>query len=110
MHQRLAAGNADHGRVALFHRAEAFGGSKVFFQDVGRVLNFAAAGARQVAAEQRFQHQDQGIALAPGELLPQHVTRYRPHLRNWYRHSPSYKNRTATDCSIAPAALLVFQP
>ena len=67
MHQRLAAGNGDHRRAALVHRAEAFLRREVLLEHVRRILDFAAAGARQVAAKQRLQHQHQRIALAaPG--------------------------------------------
>ena len=57
------------GRAALIDRPEALLGGQLALQDVGRVLDLAAAGAGQVAAEQRLQHQHQRILLPPGELL-----------------------------------------
>jgi hypothetical protein len=38
-----------------------------------RIVDFAAAGASKVAPEQRLQHQDEGIALAAGEMLTNDV-------------------------------------
>jgi hypothetical protein len=80
MHQRLTAGNRDHGRAALVHGAEAFFRRQIFFQDVRGVLDFAASGAGEIAAEQGFKHQHQRILLATGELLPQDIARHGPHL------------------------------
>ena len=42
-------------------------------QDFRRKLNFAAAGAGQIAAKQRLQHQHQRIALHAAQPLPQDV-------------------------------------
>ena len=64
MHQRLAAGDGDHGRAAFVDRAEAFVGREVLLEHVRGILDFAAAGAGQIAAKQRLQHQHQRIALA----------------------------------------------
>ena len=60
---------APHSSTALKH---CFGG-EVLLEDVGGVLDLAASGAGQVAAEERLQHQHQRILLASGKLLPQHV-------------------------------------
>ena len=87
MHERLAAGNRDHGRAAFVDCAETFFRGEIFFQDVGRVLNLAASGARQVAAEQRLQHEHQRILFASGELLLKNIARHGPHLRYGNGHS-----------------------
>ena len=87
MHQRLAAGDGHHRRAALVDRAEALLGREVLLEHVRGILDLAAAGASQVAAEQRLQHQHQRIALAAVELLLQDVGRDRPHLRNWNTHA-----------------------
>src|SRR5205807_7523624 len=89
MHQRLAARYCDHGRATFFHGAEAFLRREVLLQNVGWILDLATPRARQVAAEQWLQHQHQRIPLSSGKLLPDDVRGYRPHLRNWYRHSIS---------------------
>src|ERR1035438_4629422 len=53
---------------------------EVFFQDVGGVLDLAASGAGQIAAEQRLEHEHERIALASGQLLAQNVGGHCPHL------------------------------
>ena len=89
MHQRFAAGDGDHRRAAFVHRFEALFRRQVHFQNVRRILNLAAARARQVAAEQRLQHEDQRIAVATGHALLQHIADDRPHLRNRNTHIES---------------------
>jgi hypothetical protein len=61
----------------------------LLLEDVGGVLDLSAAGTREVAAEQRLEHQDQGVALSPSELLPQDVRRNGPHLGNGNAHIPA---------------------
>ena len=51
------------------------------------VLDLAAAGAGQVAAEERLEHQHERVALAARELLLQDVAGDRPHLRNRHAHA-----------------------
>ena len=80
MHQGLAAGDADHGRAAFFDGAETFLGAELLFQNVGGILNFAAAGAGEIAAEKRFQHQDERVMLAAFQPLADDVGGRRPHL------------------------------
>ena len=86
VHQRFAAGNGDHRRAALVHGFEAFFGGQFLLQDVRGILDFAAAGAGQIAAEQRLEHEDKRVALAPRKLLLEDVGCNRPRLRNRYRH------------------------
>ena len=56
---------AAHSSTALKHCS----GERWRFEDVGRVLDLAAAGARQVAAEERLEHQHERVALAAREPL-----------------------------------------
>ena len=63
-----------HSSTALKHCS----GVSSRLQNMRRILDLAAARARQVAAKQRLQHQHQRIPLAPRQLLLQHVARYRP--------------------------------
>ena len=86
MHERLAAGDGNHGRATLIHSAEAFLGRELFLEDVGGILDLAASGASQVAAKQRLQHEHERILLAPRKFLAQYVRRDRPHLRHGYGH------------------------
>ena len=67
--QRLAAGDHHHRRAALVDRLHALGDRQALVQDFGRIVDLAAAGAGQVAAEQRLQHQHQRIALAADQML-----------------------------------------
>ena len=67
--QRLAAGDAHHRRAALVGRREALLDRQVLLEHVTRVLDLAAAGAGQVAAEQRLEHQHERVPLAPRESL-----------------------------------------
>ena len=73
MQQRLAAGDRDDRRAAFVDRRHAFVVRQALVEDLVRIVDLAAAGAGQVAAEQRLQHQHQRIALAPGEMLAQHI-------------------------------------
>ena len=86
VHQRLAAGDGDHGRAAFVDGLEAFLGRKVLLEDVGRILDFAAARAGQIAAEQRLEHEHQRVAPAALEALLEDVGCYGPHLRDWHWH------------------------
>ncbi len=83
MHERLAAGDGDHGRAAFVDRAEALLGREVLLEHMRGILDFAAAGAGQVAAKQRLQHEHQRVALAPLQALLEDIRRDRPHLGNW---------------------------
>jgi hypothetical protein len=86
MEQRLAAGDGDHGRAALFDGGETLLGGELLFEDVGRILHLAAAGAGQVAAEERLQHEHQRIALAAPEPVLEDVGCDRTHLGDWNCH------------------------
>src|SRR5207248_1384768 len=84
--QRFAAGDRHHGRAALVNGFEALFWRELALQNVRGILDLAAPGARQVAAEQRLEHQDKRILLAPGDFLPKHISSHRPHLRNRNTH------------------------
>ncbi len=73
VHERLAAWNRDHRCPALVHGLEALFRRQFLFQDVRRILNFAATCASQIAAKQRLEHQHKRIALPPAQLLFQHI-------------------------------------
>ena len=81
VHQRLAAGDGDHRGAAFLDRAETFVGREVLLEDVRGVLDFAAAGAGEVAAEERLEHQDERVALATAQALAKNIGSDRPHLR-----------------------------
>ena len=60
-------------RAALFDGLKALLGRELLLQNVGRVLDLAAAGAGEIAAEQRLEHQHQGIALSPAQMLAKNI-------------------------------------
>src|SRR5207302_95867 len=80
MHQRLTTGDGDHRRAALFHGGKTLFRREVFLEDVRGILDLAASGAGQVAAEERLQHEDERVALASRKLLLEHIARDGPHL------------------------------
>jgi hypothetical protein len=73
MQKRLAAREADHGGAAFLRSLEALIGSQLLPEYLSRVLDLAAAGACQIAAEQGFQHQDERIAFPACCLLSDDV-------------------------------------
>src|SRR5581483_8445703 len=86
VHQRLAARNAHDGRAALLDRSQALLDAQVLLEDRRRVLDLAAAGAGEIAPEERLEHQNERVALAPRQLLAEDVRRDRPHLRQRNAH------------------------
>src|SRR4029450_9328142 len=48
--------------------------------------DLARARAGEIAGEERLQHQDERVLLAPTQPLREHVARHRPHLRDGYAH------------------------
>ena len=71
--QRLAAGDRNGGRAALVDRGHASLVAQPLVQDLVGIVDLAAAGAGQVAAEQGLQHQHQRIAFAAREMLADDV-------------------------------------
>ena len=67
--QGLAAGDGNGGRAAFVDRVHALLIGQALVQDLVGIIDLAAAGAGQVAAEQRLQHQHQRIFLARQMLL-----------------------------------------
>ncbi len=69
MQKRLAAGEHDDRRAALVDRLHAVGDRQALIQDLVGIVDLAAARASEVAAEQRLEHQHQGIAFAAAQML-----------------------------------------
>ncbi len=78
--KRLATGDRDHGCAAFLGRGPALLRGEAFVEDVVGVLDFAAAGAGEVAAEERLEHEHEGIVFVAAELLVDDITCHRPHL------------------------------
>src|SRR5947199_100286 len=69
LHQRLAARDRHDRRAAVLHRPEALLDREILGKDLRRVLDLAAPRAREIAAEEGLEHEDQRVARAAGEPL-----------------------------------------
>ena len=67
--ERLAPGDRDHRRPALLDRGDRLLDAHPLLEDAGRVLDLPAAGAGQVAGEQRLQLDHQGNRSRPLQPL-----------------------------------------
>src|SRR5690606_7008245 len=67
--QRLAARDGDHRRPALLHGVDAFLHREPLVEDVVGVIDLAAAGAGEIAAEQRLEHEHQREPLVALDAL-----------------------------------------
>jgi hypothetical protein len=72
--QGLAARDRDHRRAALLDRVDAVRDREPLVQDLVRIVDLAAAGAGEVAAEQGLEHEHQRIARAPPEALLEDIS------------------------------------
>ena len=84
--QRLAAGDDDDRRAAFIDRLEAFRDAEALIEDRVGIIDLAAAGARQVAAKQRLEHEHQRVASASRQLLADDVGADARLLQEGYRH------------------------
>ena len=73
VNQRLAAGDRDHRRTALLNRTDRLLDRHALAQHMLGLLDLAAAGARQVALEQRLELHDQRKLLAAGQALTRQI-------------------------------------
>ena len=85
--QRLAAGDHHDRRAAFVDRREAVGEWQPLVENLVWIIDLATARASEIAAEQRFEHQDERKALAPGQALAHHIGADLSHLQNWYAQS-----------------------
>ena len=67
--QRFAAGDHHHGRAAFVDRLHAVFIRQALVQDLVGIVDLAAARAGEIAAKQRLEHQDQGIAFPSEQML-----------------------------------------
>ena len=82
--QGLAAGDDDDRRAAFVDRREAIGERQPLVENLVWIIDLAAARASEIAAEQRFEHQDERKALASGQALAHHIGADLRHLQNRY--------------------------
>src|SRR5262249_60036744 len=73
MDQRFAAWDCHHWGAALVHRSEALLDRKPSIEDRIGIIDLATTGAREVAPEQRLEHDHQRIALAAKQPLLEQV-------------------------------------
>ena len=95
--QWFATGNRDHRRAAFLDRLDTFGDRHAAVQNFVGIIDLAAAGAGEVAAEQGLQHQDQGIAVLSFQTLLEYVAADGNRLTYWNTHGIDLSNRCA-DC------------
>ena len=93
MQQRLAARHDDHRRAALIDRGQRILNGDAFVENGVGIVDLAAAGASEIAPEQRLEHQHQRIALAAGQVLPNDIGADSYNLPEWYAHERSLKSR-----------------
>src|SRR5690606_34203015 len=97
VNQRLPARNRDDRRAALVDGAQRILDAHALLQDIGRIVDLAAPGAREVALEQGLEHQHQRIALHALQLLLQDVARDPVLLYEWNAHSFSFIRQKVSD-------------
>ena len=85
--QRLAAGDDDDRGAAFVDRAEAVGQRQPLVEDLVGIVDLAAAGAGEIAPEQRFEHQDQRVFVAAAQLLPHDIGADLHRLQQGYAHT-----------------------
>src|ERR1700722_9733940 len=90
--QRLAARHDDHGRPALIDRGQRVLNRDAFVKNSVRIVDLAAAGASEVAPEQRLEHQHERIALAASEMLANDIGADSYNLSEGYAHERSLQN------------------
>src|SRR5690625_375837 len=91
MDQRLATRNGDHWRAAFLGRRPALFGAEPAIQDRIRVIDLAAAGTGQVAAEKRLEHQHERVTLVPLQFLARNIGPDRELLTEWNAHHFSFR-------------------
>ena len=96
VNQRLAARNGHDGRAAFVDRAQGVLDADPLLQDLLRIIDLTATGAGEIALEQGFQHQHQGIALVAAQLAPGDIARNLVHLQQWNGHALSYRGRVSS--------------
>jgi hypothetical protein len=95
--KRFAAGDGNHRGAAFIDGVEALLRREIFFEDVGGILNFSAAGAGEIAAEERFKHEHERIMFPPFDLLLEDVAGYGPHLGDGYAHEVPFSTDNDTN-------------
>jgi hypothetical protein len=72
--QWLTTGNRNDGRAAFIDGVQRIFNGHILVQNGIGIVDLAAAGASEVASEQRLKHQHQRITLPAGHALTDDVT------------------------------------
>ena len=73
VYQRFPPGDGNYRGAAFINRVQAFLGAEPLIEDIVFIVDLAAADTRQIAAEQGFQHQNEGVFFPAGEALAQDI-------------------------------------
>src|SRR6185312_2997198 len=87
--ERLTSGDGHHRRPALIDGVQRVFHGDPLLQGLFRIVDLAAAGAGEVALEQRLEHEHQWIALLPAQLLADDVARDAVLLNQWNTQNPA---------------------
>ena len=89
MQKRLAAGNRHDRGAAFIDGMQGIRHGDSLIEDFVGIIDLAAAGAGEIAAKERLEHQHKRIALAPGQMLANHVGPDKSLLPQWNTHANS---------------------
>src|SRR5258705_10364434 len=103
--QRFAAGDRHHRRAAFIGSVPALLRRHAPIEDRIGIVDLATADAGEVTAEQRFQHQHQGIALPAKQLLLDHIAADTQFLEEGYCHSKFLSGLEDTEKWISPQSV-----
>src|SRR5580765_4975454 len=81
VHERLAAGDGHDRRIAFIDRPQRVGYAHALLQYLFWVIDLAAAGAGEIALEQRLEHQDERITLLTAQLAGEYIAADAVHLQ-----------------------------
>jgi hypothetical protein len=93
MQERFAAGHDDDWGAALVDRRQCVGDRNAFVEDWVGIVDLATTRASEVASEQWLQHQDERVALATGEMLPDDISANSRNLSEGYAHARSLQSQ-----------------
>src|SRR5439155_5253017 len=99
VHERLTTGDRHHRRAALLDRADRLLYRHALLQQRGGLLDLAAAGALQVAGEQRLELDQERELLAALQLLPEQVAAQPNRLTQWHGHVQHTSRGSVTSTS-----------
>jgi len=97
MDEGFAARNGDHRGSTFVGCRPTLLGRQAFVEDVIGVLDLTATSASEVAAEERFKHEDKRVPFVAAQFLPENIRSDRPSLTNWNWHKGRTKATNPTE-------------